>query len=181
MRITTFFLIIILLIRIYSYSTPQNEFSINLVEEKMRGATYIYPALDKENNIYFVTGEEGGDGPFKKNVAKYNMILKDVVEKYSYDSQIYFDFGEAYVVGNNNYLFVSMFLADQEKGKCEFVNIRERRSSEAENTYIHGYKRFLKKVGNYYFLANYLNYNSLLIQKMGINFSGGFPSFYIIA
>ena len=180
MRITTFFLIIILLIRIYSYSTPQNEFSINLVEENMRGATYIYPALDEENNIYFVTGEDVCDGPFKKYVVKYNMVLKDVVEKYSYDSQICFDFCEAYVVGNNNYLFVSMFLADQERGKCEFVNIRERRSSEAENTYIHGYKRFLKKVGNYYFLANYLNYNSLLIQKMGINYSGGFPSFYII-
>ena len=161
MKLTKFFPIFVLLKQINCDSTPQNEYSINLVDENMRGATYVYPALDEENNIYFVTGEDGIVGSFKKYIVKYNMILKDVVEKFSYDSQIYFDFGEAYVVGNNNYLFVSMFLADQERGKSEFVNIRERRSSEAENTYIHGYKRFFKKVGNYYFLANYLNYNSL--------------------
>ena len=176
MKITKFFPIFVLLIQIKCYSTPQNEFSINLVDENMRGATYIYPALDEENNIYFVTGEDGCDGPFKKYVVKYNMILKDVVEKYSYDSQICFDFGEAYVV-ENNYLFVSMFFSDQNRGKSEFVNIRERRSSLAEEIYIHGYKRFLKKVGNYYFLANYLNYNSLLIQKMYISYSGNFPTF----
>jgi len=181
MRITKFSLIFILLIQINSYSTPQNEFSINLVDENIKGATYIYPAKDEDNNIYFVTGEDGCDGPFKKYIVKYNMILMDVVEKYSYDSQICFDFGEAYVVGNNNYLFVSMFFADQERGKCEFVNIRQRRSSETNYNYIHGYKRFLKKVENYYFLANYLNFNSLLIQKMGINYSGDFPSFYEIA
>ena len=56
MRMTIFFIIFILLIRINSYPTNQNEFSINLIDKNMRGATYIYPALDEENNIYFEIG-----------------------------------------------------------------------------------------------------------------------------
>ena len=76
------------------------------------------------------------------------MVVKDVVEKYSYDSKICFDFCEAYVVGNN-YLLISIYFSDQARGKSEFVNIREIKSSEIEDIYIHGYKRFLKKVGIY--------------------------------
>ena len=98
MRMAISFLIFILLERINSYPTNQNEFSINLIDKNMRGATYIYPALDEENNIYFVTGEDGCNEPFKKYVAKYNMIIKYVVEKYSYDSKICFYYGEAYVL-----------------------------------------------------------------------------------
>ena len=143
---TIFFIIFILLIRINSYPTNQNEFSINLIAKNMRGATYIYPVFDEENNIYFEAGKDGCDEPFKKYVAKYNMILKDVVEQYSYDSKTCFDFCEAYVLWNN-YLLVSMYFSDQARGKSEFINIRKRKSSEAEDIYIHGYKRFLKKLG----------------------------------
>jgi len=75
-----------------------------------------------------------------------------------------------------------MYFSDKPRGKSEFVNIRERRSSEAEDIYIHGYKRFFKKVGNYCFLANYyFDFSSLLIQKFEINYSDNFPSFYVIA
>ena len=78
----------------------------------------------------------------------------DTTINYSYISQYNFDFGEAYVIGDNpNYLFLTTYFADEDYGTSDFIDITGNNVAQGINYDIEGYKRFFKKVGNYYYLA----------------------------
>ena len=147
----------------------------------MRWAKYISPTLDNDGNIYLVTGEQS-ESPNKIYVVKYDINSLNVVEKFYYETSYIFNYGEAYVIGdNNNYLFVSTFFTDNIPGESEFVSISDKsfvNNSPEKN--IIGYRRDLKKAGDFYYVANLNNENGyfICVQKMKFIESGGSAIFH---
>ena len=172
-------LMIILLILKYisTLSNLQNEFSIEFVTDSMEPVKYICPALDSKGNIYLVTGENNENPTKKVYVLKYNIITLNTEEKFSYNSLYSYQYGEAYVIGDN-YLFVSTFFSDESTGSREFVRINDKSLvSYSKDPIIMGYKRDFKRGGNDYYLVN-INRGGgdfIYLQKMEYSDSGGSP------
>ena len=151
-----FLIFFILLEQINSFPTPQNVFSIRLIGEDTltRNAYYVSPAIDNNGDIYIITGENGNFPQYTRHISKFDINLMDVTNDYYYFCQCNFDFGEAYVIGDNpKYFFLTTYIANEDYGTSDFLELTGTYLAEGQNNDIEGYKRFFKKVGNYYYLA----------------------------
>ena len=143
-----FLIFFIFLEQIISFPTPQNVFSIRLIgaEELTKNAFYVYPAIDNNGDIYIITGENGSFEQYTRYISKFEINLMDVTNEYYYFCGWNFDFGEAYIIGDNpKYFFLTTYIADEDHGTSDFIELTGAYLAEGDNNDMEGYKRFFKK------------------------------------
>lgn len=160
-------ILFLLLNNVYNSLDVENTYSITLIDNDIFSSNYIIPVFNENDNfLYIVTGENFDDenpknsDAFVWNILKFSVNSGILLENYNILSDYPFDNPEVISVGDN----LNYFLSTTTNSLSLFNN------NKLKELYYQFYssKRFLKKIGSYYYHAyiDYKNKNELIIGKM---------------
>ena len=163
----------------YTICSEIKEFSIKLFYENNDEGVYARQVKDNNDFIYLIASKNISTDSNDKYVIKYDISTGSIVNYKTYTTDSNLCGGELLVL-DSSYIYITSqnIEGNHSHTTCQLLNLNGGKIEKECGMY--GYRRFVKKIGSYYYQAyTGINHSYLVIEKIIFSYNTN-PNFYTI-
>ena len=163
----------------YTVCSEIKEFSIKLFYENNDEGVYARQVKDNNDFIYLIASKNISTDSNDKYVIKYDISTGSIVNYKTYTTDSNLCGGELLVL-DSSYIYITSqnIEGSHSHTTCQLLNLNGGKIEKECGMY--GYRRFVKKIGSYYYQAyTGINHSYLVIEKIIFSYNTN-PNFYTI-